>query len=356
MSPFLELEGIRKAFGPVVALDNVTLRIGKGEIVCILGPSGCGKTTLLRLIAGIVSPDSGHVRIEGAEAGEVPVHLRQIGMVFQDFALFPHLAVWENIAFGLERMGLPRAEIRQRVRNLLCLMQMESLWDRRIDQLSGGQQQRVALARSLAPQPRLLLLDEPLGALDRQLRERLMVDTADILRRIGMTALYVTHDHLEAFAVADRIAVMRDGCIAQVGTPEAIYRRPASIEIGRFFGFENFVPAKRVADHLLQTEFGILKCADGADTAQDDETTILIRPDSAVWICDETGLEAVCNRVSGIIVRRRFLGAQIHVAIRVAPQTLLTFLLPSHPAPPPMGASIVLSLNPAGIVAGIQSA
>lgn len=356
MRPFLELDGIRKSFGPVVALDHVTLRIEKGEIVCILGPSGCGKTTLLRLIAGIESPDAGHVRIEGAEASEVPVHLRQIGMVFQDFALFPHLAVWENIAFGLERMRLPRAEIRQRVRSLLSLMQMESLWDRRIDQLSGGQKQRVALARSLAPQPRLLLLDEPLGALDRQLRERLMVDTADILRSIGMTALYVTHDHLEAFAVADRIAVMRNGCIAQVGTPEEVYRRPASIEIARFFGFENFVPAKRVAGNVLQTDFGILKCAGMADTAQDDEMTILIRPDSAVWICDETRFDEAPNRVSGTIVRRRFLGAQIHVVIRFAPEILLSFLLPSHPAPPPVGAPIVLSLNPAGIVAGIKSA
>ncbi|WP_035258362.1 ABC transporter ATP-binding protein [Desulfatirhabdium butyrativorans] len=356
MRPFLELDGIRKSFGPVVALDHVTLRIEKGEILCILGPSGCGKTTLLRLIAGIESPDAGHVRIEGAEASEVPVHLRQIGMVFQDFALFPHLAVWENIAFGLERMRFPRAEIRQRVRSLLSLMQMESLWDRRIDQLSGGQKQRVALARSLAPQPRLLLLDEPLGALDRQLRERLMVDTADILRRIGMTALYVTHDHLEAFAVSDRIAVMQNGCIAQVGTPEEVYQRPASIEIARFFGFENFVPAKRVADHVLQTDLGTLKCAAGADAAQDDETTILIRPDSAVWICDETRFDEAPNRISGTIVRRRFLGAQIHIVIRFAPEALLSFLLPSHPAPPPVGAPIVLSLNPAGIVAGIKSA
>jgi len=351
MSPFLEVTGIRKSFQGIPTLDHVDFFLERGEILCILGPSGCGKTTLLRIIAGIEMPDAGSVRIEGRDMAEVPPHLRHVGMVFQDFALFPHLNVRENVAFGLK--GVSKDVSQDRVRQMLERMGIEALAERRTDELSGGQKQRVALARSLVPQPKLLLLDEPLGSLDRRLRDRLVYDTADILRKVGMTAVYVTHDHAEAFAVANRVAILQDGKIAQIGSPETVYRRPATMEIARFFGYENVVSARILSRKLLQTDFGRLAVGAAVVGNPGDVVRVLIRPDAAVIIEDEKTAPKHVNRISGALVRRRFLGSQIYIDVRIDSGQLLSFYLPSYPQVPEMGETIHLAVHPEAVVVDV---
>ncbi len=349
MSPFLEVIGIRKAFQDSYALDQVDFSLERGEILCILGPSGCGKTTLLRIIAGIETPDAGSVWIEGRDMAGVPTHLRHVGMVFQDFALFPHLNVRENVAFGLK--GLSKEASRNRVREMLERMGIEALAERRTNELSGGQKQRVALARSLAPQPRLLLLDEPLGSLDRQLRERLVYDTADVLRKLGMTAVYVTHDHAEAFAVADRVAVLQGGKIAQIGSPETVYRKPGTIEIARFFGYENVISARMLSQRVLQTAFGCLETDSVLIGKPGDMVTVLIRPDAAMILQDAAIGSEGANRISGMLVQRRFLGSQVYITVRTDSGHGLSFYLPSFPPVPEVGGSIRLAVHSEAVVA-----
>jgi len=227
----LAISGLTKVFGTSTAVDGVTLRIGAGELVALLGPSGCGKTTTLRMIAGLVEPTEGDVLIGGARVTHIPVHRRNIGMLFQNYALFPHLSVAENVAFGLQMRGLGRAAIRPKVEAALALVQLGDYADRLPSALSGGQQQRVALARAIVIEPTLLLLDEPLGALDRNLRQK----------RLGITAVLVTHDQEEALTMADRVVIMRGGRLEQVGTPEEIYSRPASRFVASFIGASNFL-------------------------------------------------------------------------------------------------------------------
>lgn len=242
---FLEINAISKRFENNLAVNNVSLGIEQGEVVCLLGPSGCGKTTLLRLIAGLETADSGQINLDAYPIDDVPPHKRGFGMMFQDFALFPHMTVGENIAYGLKVRGDSADKIKARLDKMLELVELDGYENRRIDQLSGGEQQRVALARSLAVEPRLLLLDEPLGALDRALRERLMLDLRTILKRVGVTAVYVTHDQSEAFAIADRVAIMNEGWIEQVGAPTEVYESPKSVFVAQFLGFHNFVEDER---------------------------------------------------------------------------------------------------------------
>ncbi|MEW6260731.1 MAG: ABC transporter ATP-binding protein [Thermodesulfobacteriota bacterium] len=352
MSPFLEVIGIRKSFQGIPALKQVDFALNRGEILCILGPSGCGKTTLLRIIAGIESPDDGSVRIEGRDMSDVPAHMRHVGMVFQDFALFPHLNVRENVAFGLH--GLSREASLDRVRQMLERMGIEALAERRTNELSGGQKQRVALARSLAPQPRLLLLDEPLGSLDRQLRERLVYDTADVLRKLGMTAVYVTHDHAEAFAVADRVAVLQSGKIAQIGSPETVYRRPATIEIARFFGYDNVIRGRILSRQLLDADFGRLQTDTAVIGKPGDEVTVLIRPDAAVIVKEGATDPEHVNRISGTLVRKRFLGSQTHIDVRTDSGQVLSFHVPACPSVSEVGATIHLVIHPEAVVTQVS--
>ena len=237
----LAISGLTKVFGTSTAVDGVTLRIGAGEMVALLGPSGCGKTTTLRMIAGLVEPTEGDVLIGGSRITHIPVHRRNIGMLFQNYALFPHLSVAENVAFGLQMRGLGRATIRPKVEAALALVQLGDFADRLPSALSGGQQQRVALARAIVIEPTLLLLDEPLGALDRNLRESMQVEIRQIQQRLGITAVLVTHDQEEALTMADRVVIMRDGRLEQVGTPEEIYSRPASRFVASFIGASNFL-------------------------------------------------------------------------------------------------------------------
>ena len=242
--PLLAVERASKRFGSVVALDDVSLDVGSGEFFALLGPSGCGKTTLMRLIAGFEKPDSGRLSLEGQDLSALAPYRRPINMMFQSYALFPHLDVFDNIAFGLRRKGLAGEGIKKRVEELLDIVQLVGFGARRIEQLSGGQRQRVALARSLAPWPRLLLLDEPLAALDRKLREETQLQLKQIQRRLNTAFVIVTHDQEEALALADRIAVMRAGRIEQIGAPPDVYRRPQTRFVADFIGATNLIEGR----------------------------------------------------------------------------------------------------------------
>ncbi len=243
----LQVRSVTKAFDATPAVDEVSLDVEPGEVVALLGPSGCGKSTLLRVVAGLEVPCRGAVTWAGVDLAAVPVHRRGFGLLFQEGQLFPHRDVAGNVDFGLRMAGAPRAERTGRVAELLDLVGLAGLQRRTVATLSGGEQQRVALARSLAPRPRLLLLDEPLSALDRSLRERLSTDLHDILRRTGTTALYVTHDHDEAFTVADRVAVMDRGRLLQTAPPQQLWRYPADERVARFLGYRTFVDARTLA-------------------------------------------------------------------------------------------------------------
>jgi spermidine/putrescine transport system ATP-binding protein len=250
------LYAVTKRFGATVAVDDVTIEIGRGEFFSLLGPSGCGKTTSLRMIAGFEEPDGGRVELTGRDIVGVPPYKRNVNTVFQSYALFPHMTVAENVAFGLKRKRLPKHEIRDRVRHYLELVELPAYDDRRPSQLSGGQQQRVALARALVNEPAVLLLDEPLGALDLKLRKQMQLELMRIQREVGVTFVYVTHDQEEALVMSDRLAVMSQGRIEQIGYPEDIYERPATRFVAGFIGTSNIIEAEvtgRVGD-MLQVE------------------------------------------------------------------------------------------------------
>ncbi|OKK06794.1 iron ABC transporter ATP-binding protein [Streptomyces sp. CB03234] len=304
----LRLDGVTVRFGSRVAVDSVSLDVADHEIVCVLGPSGSGKSTLLRVVAGLQGVDAGRVLLDGADQAGVPVHRRGVGLMFQDHQLFPQRDVGGNVAFGLRMRGASRKEQAERVAELLELVGLPGAERRAVAALSGGEQQRVALARALAPRPRLLMLDEPLGQLDRGLRERLVVELRHLFGRLGTTVLAVTHDQGEAFALADRVVVMRDGRIAQSGTPLEVWRRPASEFIARFLGFDNVVAAT-VTGEAADTVWG--KVPVPADSAQ-GAVQVLVRP-AGVRLGDPAdGLRCT---VEG----RTFRGH--HVAVRLRPET-----------------------------------
>ena len=242
----LDVQDLVKSYAGLRALDGVSVRIEQGQFFALLGPSGCGKTTLLRTIAGFVQPDSGTVLLEGAPLLHLPPERRPVNTVFQSYALFPHLTVAENVAFGLESLRLPRAEVAARVAEAVRLVRLEGMEGRRPGALSGGQQQRVALARALAPRPKALLLDEPLSALDLVLRREMQLELKRLQRELGTAFVFVTHDQTEALGLADRIAVMRAGRIEQLGSPEEVYERPVNAYVAGFVGEANLVPATRV--------------------------------------------------------------------------------------------------------------
>jgi putrescine transport system ATP-binding protein len=240
--PLLRFEGVTKRFDGAAAVDDLTLEIAQGSFFALLGPSGCGKTTLMRLLAGFETPDAGRILLRGEDITDLPPHRRPVHMMFQSYALFPHLSVARNIAFGLRQQRMPKARINERVAEMLALVRLEGLGDRKPDQLSGGQRQRVALARAIAPKPAILLLDEPMAALDRKLREETQLELMALQRQLGMTFMIVTHDQDEAMVVADRMAVMRAGRVVQVGPPREIYDRPANRYVAGFIGETNLFP------------------------------------------------------------------------------------------------------------------
>ena len=314
----LEISHIGKRFEqdqPI--LRDISLSISQGEIVCLLGPSGCGKTTLLRIVAGLETADGGEIRFEGKELSAIPVYERNFGLMFQEFALFPHRTVAENIVFGLRMAKWSQADIDARLVEMLDLIDLPLNYDdRSIFELSGGERQRVALARSLAPGPQLLMLDEPLGNLDRSLRESLMTELRVILKRLGITAIYVTHDQAEAYAVADRIVLMDKGSIVQIGTPQTVYTRPATPFAARFLGFDNLLPAQVVATEPLtaQTPIGRFELTGRFSDDQSVNRTLLIHPQAATLAAadDDAGLT-----IAGVIQRSSFRGDHFEIAMLV---------------------------------------
>ncbi len=253
-APIVKIEGLHKRFGTIEAADGIDLEIERGELFALLGGSGCGKTTLLRLIAGFETPDAGRVLIDGQDVTAVPPHLRPVNMMFQSYALFPHMTVAANVAYGLQREGLPRPEIAQRVAQALALVKLDGLGGRKPAQLSGGQRQRVALARALIKRPKLLLLDEPLAALDRKLREGTRFEMVRLQEELGLTFIVVTHDQEEAMSMATRLAVMNAGRVVQTGTPHDLYERPASRFVADFIGIANILETANGGWQALRPE------------------------------------------------------------------------------------------------------
>ncbi|BDV34140.1 ABC transporter ATP-binding protein [Methylocystis iwaonis] len=316
-APLLSVEGVSKRYGAVVALDEITLDVGAGEFFALLGPSGCGKTTLMRCIAGFEAPDAGRLTLRGENLAGVPPYRRPVNMMFQSYALFPHLDVFENIAFGLRRKGAREDAIRARVGELLEMTQLASFGARRINELSGGQRQRVALARALAPRPALLLLDEPLGALDRKLREETQFQLKEIQRKTQTGFVIVTHDQDEALAIADRIAVMRAGRLEQIASPIDIYEKPATRFVAGFVGETNFIEGVVARDGgaAFVTSFARLpreECAlpEGA------RATLSIRPER-IEISREG--QGIAGRVEDYVFR----GEYTLLRVRVAPDAVL---------------------------------
>lgn len=325
----LDADRLRVRYDRVTALDDVSLHASEGEIVCILGPSGSGKSTLLRAIAGLEPPDGGTVRWDGEDLTRVPVHRRRFGLMFQDHALFAHRDVIGNVAFGLRMLGLPRDEVSARARAALARVGLVGFEKRRVRELSGGEQQRVALARSLAPEPRLLMLDEPLGSLDRELRERLVVELHEVLRSVGITTLFVTHDQDEAFALADTVVLLRDGRVEQRGNPQEVWRRPETEAAARFLGFATIVDAV-ARDGDVASPWGRQPLRDRPATGK---LRVACRPDGLRFDPD--------GPVSGVIVGSTFRRDHFLVTVEtgIGPVTV------AAAEPPAAGTAVRLSAD-----------
>ncbi len=311
----LDVRTIHKQFTPGrPVLRGVSLAVAAQEIVCLLGPSGCGKSTLLRIIAGLERADSGMVRLNGVDVTELPAHRRGVGLMFQDYALFPHLTVAENVGYGLRMQNVSPAQRRARVEELLALVDLDDYANRSVDDLSGGEQQRVALARTLAPNPSLLLLDEPVANLDRLLRDELVIQVRRILKQLHVTAVFVTHDQEEAFALADRIAVMNDGQIEQIDAPAQLYRRPANTFIAGFLGFHNLLPVIGASASVgrVRTAAGDFY-APALAASVTDNARLLIPPDAAVL--DEAKPGPTYVRLEGRVVATTFRGSTFRLEV-----------------------------------------
>jgi ABC-type Fe3+/spermidine/putrescine transport system ATPase subunit len=346
----LHVLSISKSFAGRPALRDVSFQVEAGEIVCLLGPSGCGKTTLLRIIAGLEKADGGRLVFEDRPLDEVPVHRRGFGLMFQEYALFPHKDVADNVTFGLQMQAADADRVQARLAEMLDLVGLRGYERRRVYDLSGGEQQRVALARSLAPGPRLLMLDEPLGSLDRARREELMNELRAILKRVGVTAIYVTHDQEEAFAVADRVIVLDRGRLVQQGAPQAVYRRPASSWVARFLGLTNLLPGRVVALDPPQVDTPLGRVPVPADTnlAAGQAVSLLIRPEAARLAGPEAGPTALT--VHGRVRACSFRGGHYRLLLGHESGLDLAFELPSVESDlPEPGQVLTLLLRPEGI-------
>jgi spermidine/putrescine ABC transporter ATP-binding subunit len=347
---FLSISGVCKSFDGVGVVNDVSLAVARGEFFALLGPSGCGKTTLLRMIAGFERPDSGVITIDGEAMNSVPPHLRPTNMVFQSYAIFPHLNVFDNIAYGLRKLKLPKDALRSRVEAILSTVRLEGLGGRAADQLSGGQRQRVALARALVRQPKLLLLDEPLGALDQRLRQAMQVELRSIQRQVGITFLLVTHDQEEALSLSDRVAVMKNGRILQITVPRELYERPNCRQVADFIGKMNFFHAtvRRLDETQVTANAGILGIVTFpranlmADIQEDAHILIAIRPEH---ICFSQ------EGVQGEVVGSTFLGERSHIDVKIKGRSEPVAVSGSIE---PSGKSVHLSF-PADQIIGLQA-
>ncbi|MBX0326268.1 ABC transporter ATP-binding protein [Oscillochloris sp. ZM17-4] len=336
----LTINTIHKAYDGTEVLRGISLEVPAGATMALLGPSGCGKTTLLRVVAGLERADGGAILFGGERIDGVPPHLRGFGMMFQDYALFPHMDVAANVAFGLRMRGLGRAQVAARAAEALALVGMAGYGRRRVFELSGGERQRVALARALAPGPRLLMLDEPLAALDRELRERLQEELRAVLRQVGVTAIYVTHDQEEAFALADVVALLNAGRLEQAGPPEAIYRRPASLWAARFLGLRNLAPGRHLGDGRVATGLGELAGTLIGELAPGADAVAVIAPDAAA--------PAGASRLRGELESLQFRGRHYRVGLRAAGGQLIDLDMAAPPGA--VGDLVGLGLTPARVL------
>jgi putative spermidine/putrescine transport system ATP-binding protein/spermidine/putrescine transport system ATP-binding protein len=352
----VRIAAVTRRFGEVTALAAASLDIRRGELMTLLGPSGCGKTTLLNLIAGFIAPDDGVIAIDGRRVNEVPTFRREIGMMFQNYALFPHMTVAANVGYGLRMRHMPRPEIARRVADVLALVKLTGLETRRPRQLSGGQQQRVALARALVIRPRVLLLDEPFSALDRNLRAAMQVEVKDIQHTLGVTTIFVTHDQSEALSLSDRIAVMAEGHIRQVGTPDEVYRRPADRFVASFVGDVNVLPARLESrtEHAATVALGAARiavpAAPLAGVTPGAAVDLFVRPEQLRIA--EAGEPAL---VEGTVTTQIYQGGHVDLHVAAADQTSTRVMmrLPGHDAIMrwPIGARVRLTLTGADAAA-----
>jgi spermidine/putrescine transport system ATP-binding protein len=351
--PSVELERVSKRFGDLVAVDELTLELASGEFFTLLGPSGCGKTTTLRMIAGFERPSEGTIRIDGADVAQLPPHRRPTNTVFQSYALFPHMSVEDNVAFGLKRKRVDKAEIRRRVAAELERVGLAAEATRRPAQLSGGQQQRVALARALVNLPKVLLLDEPLGALDLKLRKGLQIELKRIQREVGITFVYVTHDQEEALTMSDRIAVMNAGRVEQVADPEGVYERPATTFVAGFIGVSNLMPAVVAGSEEVRLEHGPAVRVSADDLAPGERCHAVVRPEKLRIEPMEAAAPSANGmpRVEGTVESSLYLGTSTQIVVDLGDGVRMTVLVPNvseaeRQRLPGGGARVALSWDP----------
>jgi spermidine/putrescine transport system ATP-binding protein len=317
----VQLRALTKRYDETLAVDAIDASINAGEFFSLLGPSGCGKTTTLRMIAGFVRPTSGEILLDGSDVAQVPPHRRNVHTVFQNYALFPHLNVFDNIAFGLRRQKVAKGEVRKRVEEALELVELGGMAARRPQQLSGGQQQRVALARALVLRPAVLLLDEPLGALDAKIRKQLRLELKALQEEVGITFVFVTHDQEEALSMSDRVAVMSAGCIEQIGTPAEVYESPATVFVADFLGVSNLMDAEAISDPTNPSAHCTLAVGDfrlraaAGDLTASGPVKIVARPERVELL--EHGAERA-NCLPGMVERTVYVGASVQVMVRLA--------------------------------------
>jgi len=332
----LVLSSLRKTYGPTIAVDDVSLTVREGELVALLGPSGCGKTTTLRMIAGFIEPTAGRILIGGRDVTHLPPHRRDTGMVFQSYALFPHMTVAQNVAFGLEMRKVARAEASRRVADALALVRLGRLGDRYPRQLSGGQQQRVALARALVVNPGVFLLDEPLSNLDAKLRLEVRVEIRELQRRLGLTTVFVTHDQEEALTLADRLVVMANGVVQQVGTPEELYESPANLFVAGFIGRSNVLHGRVTEPGRFESLGGLVLAVPPRDCGAPGRAALALRPERLSLAPPGTAAEPGRNAVAGRVALVTYLGATSEYRVAVGRDEVLTATLPTPPASHPL--------------------